>query len=722
MRHVDLREPRPKFTLTWDFLWGRRFVAWSLAVACGAFLAASGCGARQEKPPGPNVVLITVDTLRADGVGCYGNPRAQTPVLDSLAHEGVRFERVVAHVPLTVPSHAAILTGTYPMWNQVRDWSDAGLSDSIPTLAEIFKRRGYSTAAFVSAFVLDSMWGLDRGFDLYDDEFGPAAYKVIQRQSLERPAEKTIDRALAWLGGSAREPFFLWVHLYDPHAPYNPPEPFRSRFREHPYDGEIAYADQQLGRLMEALKARHSYDRSLIVLTSDHGEAFGEHQEHQHGFFIYNPTILVPLIVKFPQGLPTPHKTVTPVVNTVDIAPTLVQSAGLPAGDSRSFQGKSLLTLIERGSEQAGRYGYSESLYPRNAFGWHALYGIHTDRFHYIYAPREELYAVDDDPDERRNLSLEKPAVTAELRQVVRDLHSRFSAVSRADGPVPVSPEAAERLRSLGYVSLAAPGRNMTDNPRAPDPKDQIGTYNQIQRALELADSGRWAQANALLVPLRHKQPRAYLIPFLLGENFRTMGRPHEALKHYRQALELMPAFDQAAIGLAQAAYAAEDNVQAEHAYRLALEINPRNFLARLALARVYWRLGRLTEAERHQLQVISDNPNLGQAHAAYGITLVRMKRFREGLAALGRSLALGFEDAEARTFMGNALRAEGRTAEAIAAYKRALELDPDYPTPYVNLAMTYTGLGEPEKAQKYFDRACRLSPELCRQLKSKPQ
>lgn len=692
-----------------------------LAMTSGILLLLAACGPAQVKPTGPNIVLITVDTLRADALGSYGNSRAHTPTMDSLAVEGVRFERVIAQVPLTVPSHAAILTGTYPMWNRVRDWSDGGLSASVPTLAEIFKRRGYTTAAFVSAFVLDSMWGLDRGFDLYEDDFGSAAYKVIKHHSLERPAEQTVQRTLAWLEGGVREPFFLWLHLYDPHAPYSPPEPFRARFRDHPYDGEIAYTDRQLGRLMDTLKTRGLYDGALILLTSDHGEAFGEHQERQHGFFIYNPTILVPLIAKFPKGFPTPYKTVSPIVNSVDIAPTLVHFAGLPAGDLRSFQGKSLLTLVEKGSESAPRYGYSESLYPRNAFGWHALFGIHTDRFHYILAPKEELYALDQDSGETRNLSQKEAAATAELRLALRDIHSRFSAHTGQAAAEPVGPEVAERLRSLGYVSLAASRRVEADDPTAADPKDQIGTYNQILRAIELSEGGRWAESNAILSALRAKQPQAYLVPFLLGENLKAQGRPREAAKHYRQALELQPTFDQAAIGLAKASHLAEDNAQAENAYLLALEINPRNFLARLALARVYWRLNRHADAERHQLQVLAENPRLGQAHAAHGITLVRMRRFQEGLAALQRGIALGYHDAEVHNFIANAYRADGRTAKAISAYQKSLELDPKYPTAYLNLALTYAELGEPEKARAHYARACQLNPELCRQVSFKP-
>jgi len=288
-------------------------------------------GATGAAANSPNVVLITIDTLRADHLGCYGNRRIPTPVADQLAQDGVLFQRAIAQVPLTLPSHTAILTGTYPLWNGVRDLTATGLPPGIPTLAEIFRPHGYATAAFVSSIVLNSMWGLNRGFDSYDDQINPGEGKPSEKGVVDRRASITVDHAAGWITKQSSTPFFLWVHLYDPHAPYDPPEPFKARFGTRPYDGEVAYADEQLGRLIATLKSRGLYDSSLIVLMSDHGEGLGEHGEQQHGLFIYNSTVHVPLIMKLPASFHMSANSAPNVVNAVDVAPTLVQICGFPS-------------------------------------------------------------------------------------------------------------------------------------------------------------------------------------------------------------------------------------------------------------------------------------------------------------------------------------------------------------------------------------------------------
>lgn len=674
--------------------------------------------ARMAAAPRPNVILITVDTLRADHVGCYGNSQVETPAMDALAEDGVLFRRAVAQVPLTAPSHAAILTGTYPFWNGVRDWSDTGLRPDTPTLGEVFQRHGYETAAFVSAFVLDSMWGLNRGFQHYDDWFKAEDYKSMRRFGLERRSEETIDRCMAWLETSGSNPFFLWVHLYDPHAPYRPPEPFKSKYQGRPYDGEVASADHQLARFLAFLKSQGLYSSSLIVLTSDHGEALGDHQEQEHGFFIYNASVHVPLIVKFPAGYGAVQRSVTQVVNTVDIAPTLIRFCGFPSDDSKSFQGQSLLPLVAGGAASSPRYGYSESLYPRNFMDSSALFGIQTERYHYVRAPSEELYDLEQDPEEEHNLVGEKPAIAQSLQQALQEIISRYHRPRAEPGQnANLDAETVEKLRSLGYVSLSAPKPPPEDDPHAPDPKDRIGAYNQIMQAMKMAEDGHARQANTLLAALESKSPKAFLLPFLRGENSRGLGDSRKAVTAYRRALELNPVFDQAAVGLGQAAYTAEQNEEAAKAYKLALQLNPHNFLARLALAKVYWRLSRLPEAAEEQLEVLRDHPRFAQAHGEYGITLVRMMRFSEAVPALLKSVELGYQDAAVFNFLANAYMAEGREEDAVRAYEQALDRDPNYPTPYINLAMFYRQKGDATKSRQYFRKACRLNPEVCRQL-----
>ncbi len=672
----------------------------SLCLVLGVVLGLNSCTSRQPEAPRLNVILITVDTLRADHVGCYGNSAVETPAMDGLARDGVMFTHAVAQVPLTAPSHAAILTGTYPVWNGLRDWSDHRLRPGVPTLAEIFKSHGYTTAAFVSAFVLDSMWGLNRGFDVYDDWFKAEEYRKAQHQGVERRADETVDHSIAWLKSLNARPFFLWVHLYDPHSPYDPPEPFRTRFRGRLYDGEVAFTDHEIGRFFDFLKSQNLYGPSLIVLTSDHGEGLGEHQEEDHGFFIYNATVHVPLIVKLPAGHASGRRLVPDVVNSVDIAPTLVRLSGFPTTDARTFQGQSLLSLMESGSASASRNGFSESLYPRNFLGAHTLFGVQTGQYHYIEAPREELYDLASDPAE------------------LQDIRARYRRPTEAAGQSPgLTPEAIEKLRSLGYVSLSSAKPFSEDDPSAPDPKDTIRAYNRIMKATALAESGRLREANRVLAALAAEHPKVYLLPFLEGENLLAMGQARKAMAFYRRSLQLNPGYDQAAIGLGRAAYRAEENSEAAKAYQLALELNPHDFLARLALARVDWRLKQLDSAAAEQQTVLRSHPQFAQAHADYGVTLVHMHRFGEAIPSLEKGIGLGYRDAMAYNFLGNAYAATGRTDDAVGAYQQATQIDATYPTAFVNLALLYAQKGERAKAREYFQKACRLNEELCRAL-----
>lgn len=702
----------------------REAIKWAGPLLLAAAVAAGG------RPPAPNtslqsepnVILITIDTLRADRLGAYGNTAALTPTMDALGRDGVVFRRAIVQVPLTLPSHTAILTGTYPMWNGVEDLSGRGLGAGLPTLAEIFKRHGYATAAFVSAFVLESMWGLNRGFDLYDDWFKAEEYGAEHHESVERRAAESVDHALGWLASRpSPRPFFLWLHLYDPHAPYTPPEPFKSSYRGRPYDGEVAYTDHELGRLIEFLKSRKLYASSAILLASDHGEGLGEHQEQQHGFFIYGSTVHVPLILKPPATLVPSQRVVTQVASSVDIAPTLAQLCRFPAGDLASFQGHSLVGLLEKNPAGAPRVGYSESLYPRSTFGWHSLRSIETDEYHYIDAPHAELYDLKLDPNETRNLIAEKPAVAAALRQVLDETLARYRR--KAEGSAPgrgPDPEAVEKLRSLGYLSLSLPSAPQEDAPGAADPKDEIGFYNQILRATELAEDGRLSESNAMLQAAGASHPTAYLVPFLEGENLLALGQAREAIARYRRALELSPMSEQAAMGLGHAAYRAGDNDQAIKAYELALALNPANYVVRLALGKVYLRLNRFEEAAKEQQQVLAAHPRFALAYADYGVTLVRLKRYDEARRTLEKAVELGSKTAYTYNFLGNAYLSSGRSAEALHAYQEAIRLDPNYATAYLNLAVFYLHSGQADQARPYYQKACRLDRELCRQLESK--
>ncbi len=327
----------------------RRFLQLALVLLLTqTCVLAAGRPAPRKLPP--NVILITLDTVRADHLGCYGYTEIQTPTLDGLAHDGVVFDRAISQVPLTWPSHAAILTGTYPFQNGVQDFTGQPLSPEFRSVAQALEQHGYATGAVVSAFVLDRSWGLNRGFQFYDDAFAADTFQKKEIGLVDRKAGESVTHAIGWLKKTPHRPFFLWLHLYDPHSPYDPPEPFHTQYKDHLYDGEIAYADHELGRLMEFLKQNHLYDRTLIAFLSDHGESLGDHGEHEHGFFIYNSTVHIPLIVKPPAGSGIQPGRVARPVETVAVAPAILQFAGVKDPIEKQFQ-------IPRALRSAGREG-----------------------------------------------------------------------------------------------------------------------------------------------------------------------------------------------------------------------------------------------------------------------------------------------------------------------------------------------------------------------------
>src|SRR5260370_21315324 len=337
------------------------------SLVCGSLLlglARFRGSSRKRKPPRPNILISTVDTLRADRVGCYGYAAGLTPNVDALAKDGVVFERAVAQVPLTWPSHAAIFTGTYPFHNGVQDFTGQPLSDRFRTLAESLKDHGYATGAVVSSFVLDRSWGLARGFESYDDAFAGQEFLLKNLGLVERRAEESVNHAVGWLEAHPTQPFFLWLHLYDPHTPYNPPEPFRSQYAKQPYEGEIAYADSQLGRLFAWLKQAPNslYEHTLIVFLSDHGESLGEHAERDHGFFFYASTFRVPLSLQPPKTQGLASQRVADPAETIQVGPTVLELAGVEDPIQKQFQAASLVPLFNGKPHAPQRPGYREKV------------------------------------------------------------------------------------------------------------------------------------------------------------------------------------------------------------------------------------------------------------------------------------------------------------------------------------------------------------------------
>jgi len=700
------RTPRLRGTAV---LLSRRLRFFFLAI----LLLPSGC--RQNKPRRPNILIITVDTLRADRLGCYGYPGDLTPNVDALAKESIVFERAIAQVPLTWPSHAAIFTGTYPFHNGVQDFTGQPLSASFRMLAESLKANGYTTSAIVSSFVLDRSWGLARGFDSYDDAFAGEQFLHKDLGLVERRAEESVNHTIRWLKTHPNQPFFLWLHLYDPHSPYDPPEPFRSRFAKQPYEGEIAYADSQLGRLWAWLKQapENLYDNTLIVFLSDHGESLGEHGEKEHGFFIYDSTVRVPLVVKPPRAAKLAAQRVAVAVESIQVGPTVLEMAGVEDPIQKQFQAESLLSLMNGKPHGPARPAYSESFYPANSFGWSPLRSVQTALYQYIEAPKPELYNLENDPPEKDNVIEKNGSVSARMRSELNQLLARYPAPATSPDAGKASgrgTDVLEKLRSLGYVAYKAPAAPTT---KLTDPKDKLPVFQDVLRATDLVQAGHFAAARSLLASLQQREAQLYLIPFLLGEAFSHEAQWKEAEKNFARAAELNPGFDQATMGLARALGFQGKTAQARDLINTLLAANPGNFRAWFLLAQIEAKDEPKSSLEALD-KVLSIQPNFAPAYRERGLLLVRERTYASAAEDLVRAVELGMRDPLTYNFLGICYSRMNRLEDAVENYRRAISADPNYAEAHLNLGFAYERMNEPDLSKKEYAEACRLEHSVC--------
>jgi arylsulfatase A-like enzyme/Tfp pilus assembly protein PilF len=670
--------------------------------------------------------LITIDTLRADHVGCYGAQTVKTPTLDALAHDGIVFERAISQVPLTWPSHAVILTGTYPFQNGVQDFTGQPLAQQFRTVAQAFQKTGYATGAVVSAFVLDRSWGLARGFDFYDDAFSAKTFEKKDVGLVDRSAGESVAHAIRWLKKTPRRPFFLWLHLYDPHSPYDSPEPYRSEYRGHPYDGAIAYADHELGNLMAWLKQSHLYDSSLIVALSDHGESLGEHGEDEHGFFLYNATVHVPLIVKPPVKPPAGSGIVATrrreLVETTAVAPTLLQLAGLkdsPDPIHAQFQSHALLETkagTNQGASQAANDpAYSETFYPFSSFGWSPLHALESDRFHFIEAPKPELYDLETDPGETRNIAAEQPATVAVLREKLQALlaHNPFTRPEAGAGNL--SPDAQEKLRALGYFGFRAAVSPESLKQGLADPKDKLWEFNAILKATDAFQRNQDDQAEELLEEVQQKDPQIYVIPFMLGESALRRQNWDRAAEQLGRCLALNPNFDNAMPGLALALTKLGRMDEARNWLQKALQINPENY-------RAWYQLGVLDSRAKTDpaaalssyQKAIAIQPNFSAGQRETAMALYQQKDYTSAATHLEKALSLGLEDARLHNFLGICYSQTNRMPQAVREHQRAIELDPKLAEAHLNLAYAYQHIGKISQARDEYATACKLEAKFC--------
>jgi choline-sulfatase len=581
------------------------------------------------------VVLISVDTLRADRLGAYGATSVETPAIDSLASAGVRFENAYSPVPLTLPAHWTILSGVEPWRHGV---VDNGMIPQEPpaTLAERLAQAGYDTAAFVSAFVLHRTFGLARGFARYDD--GPAGDAALDQtfHGVGR-ADERVDKALRWLNRDRRQPFFLWLHLYDPHAPYDPPEGFRARYEGRPYDGEVAFVDTQIARILAALERSEASERTLVILLSDHGESLGEHGERTHGVFLYDSTLRVPLIFRLPGTL-TAGEVRTDAVSLADVAPTISRLLGLPPAGR--VDGRDIF-----GSDRSERRLGAISEYPRRKLGWANLIAVREAGWKYIRAPRPELFDLALDPAEKQDRIGEQPTRAAGLARAAEDIGAALGA-NRAPQSAAPAPEVRARLSALGYVSGSRP----SSGP-APDPKDVIATMNELDKAYQRMAEGRLGEAEAALRQLSGESalPQAPMLE-ARARLARMQGRNEEAERTYLRLLARDPTDVSA---LAQLVVIARDrghlDIATERARRLVATAPTDGGASRL-LGEVLLAAGRSGEAEAEWRRGLARAPAAGWLRLGLARLLLSSGRSAEGQRELERITADENQPGDVRT------------------------------------------------------------------------
>jgi arylsulfatase A-like enzyme/Flp pilus assembly protein TadD len=643
-----------------------------------AFLAVAACTTSRQPPPPqlpakPSAMLIvTIDTLRADRVGVYGAKNIETPNIDRLAREGAWALQADVHVPLTRPSHVSLFTGRYPAEHGVRDNVSPPVAADVPLFAETFRRAGWRTAAFVASIVLDRQSGLARGFDVYSDQFEDGADR--------RTGDRVVAEAVRWIGQQLAPPkpeakagkFVAWVHLYDPHAPYTPPEPYASRYVGRPYDGTVAWSDELIGRLVDPLRQAGALDGTLVVVTSDHGEALGDHGEDVHGYFVYESTLRVPLVLRGP-GV-APGTILKGVVRTVDLYPTILELTGVDGPAPTS--GRSLAAALT-GSAMTDVSSYAESLVPLLHYGWSDLRAVRDGRWKYILAPKPELYDLDSDPGEQKNLVDREPGRANALRAALKArLQQERPDATKPDGVAGVPPEVRERLGALGYVG---PGGNPQSASSAADPKDKLEEYKALSSAMQDAliamRASRHADAVARLHDVEKRGVDSYEVHYYLGRAYGGLRRWREAGGEYEQAVRKLPGGAEAWRGLGESRVALGDSRGAVPALQRLVALTPGDAVARMELGEALRDVARYDEAAR----VIRDALSLDPRPAQYWHSL------------------------------GTVLGASGDIAGAERAFNEAVSREPNNGLYVYNHAVALLRLGHKDEAAVQMNRAAAL-------------
>ena len=690
-----------------------------------------------------NCILITVDTLRADRIGCYGFAGVETPCMDLFATRGITFEKCVAPTPLTLPSHTSLLTGAYPTFHGVRDNGGFLVPPEIVTLAELFKQEGYQTAGFVAAYVLDSKWGINQGFDFYFDRFDLSRYKTISLGNVQRRGDEVISEALSWLEKHKHDKFFTWIHLYDPHTPYEPPSPYAEKYPGRPYVGEIAYTDSQLARLWQYLEKNDLVRKTFLVFASDHGESLGEHQESSHGFFIYQEGVHVPLIFVTPfdkiQGLRR-----SSVVSLVDVMPSLLEMADIPCPPQ--VQGRSLVPLFFREESNEERFAYSETFYPRFHYGWSELKGIQNERLKLILSPKPELYDLKNDPEEEENLATSHQEELKRLEALAEDFIAETSENAFQLDYRQMDEDTRQKLAALGYIGSFADPSSL-QGKRLASPKDKIGVFNQISKARELGLEGNFDQAISVINEIIKEDPDIIDAYFTLGNLYFKQRKFEKALEAFFEALDRKPDDAFTVINVANSYIQMSNLEEAEkfilsflpslppdslvnlvlgniynsqkkydlaiEYYNKCLELNPYSASAYNALGEIYIIQDKITEAERYLRKALELNPgllnvhyNYAQLHEKKGDLCQAVEEYRKELDNIPHNFRASFN-------LSRVFRMQGREEDELRYLEKTIEINSYFPLSYFYKARILLNRGENlEKAVSLVKKGIDLKPD----------
>ena len=625
-----------------------------------------------------NIIFISIDTCRSDYLSCYGFTQTTTPNIDTLAAHAMLFENVISPVPITLPAHSSMMTGTIPPRHGVHNNVRFKLSESNLTLAEVLKQNGFTTAAFVSAFVLDSQFGLNQGFDTYHDTFEKSRTNVF---GSERYAEETAKLAVDWLGQNTQNPFFLFLHFYDPHDPYEPPPPFDKKFALNPYAGEIAYTDHCIGKVIEKLKELSLYDNSLIIIAGDHGEMLGEHGEETHMYFIYQSAIKVPLIFKLPYQK-NPRK-ISSIAGLVDIVPTVC--AILQIDCPRNIQGQDLSTLFKDTFAGSQRSIFTESLMPTRHMA-NSLLGIVTDQHKYIQTTRPELYDLTNDPQEEKNIAQTEPQLARILQDKLKQILEQAVQTNQPDSRIELDQEALARLAALGYVSGSVK-EDFSFSQDADDPKDLIGFHVDFLKADSLAFEKKYDQAEKLYEKLLAQRPNLYETPLHWAMMAMQKKDFDKAEQLSRRALELNPELDSAYQNLGMIMAERKNYKQAEIYYAKAVELSPANSRAHNNLASAMFNQQLYEKAAEHYEIALKLNPKNIDALNNLALIKMRHQNHNEAIKLFKKTLQLEPGNITALNNLGFLFVEKEGFDQAVDCYKKSLQSDPDQVSILNNLA-----------------------------------